>query len=457
MSGYPGHHHHHHQERQVYDYGPPQGPPPGQVPGFPAPPPGYGGGGYGGYNAPPGPPPQAGGYAQSYAPSYGAPYAPPSGPPPPGGSYGGYGGQGGGYEGYSRDGGYGGQEPYGRPEPNYGSHPTSGGGQYMPPTEVQNYGPHFQGPDNRDAQPYFQYSQCTGRKKALCIGINYFGQDAELKGCINDAHNVRRFLISHGYSKDDIVMLTDDAQNPRQIPTKNNIMEAMEWLVRDAQPHDSLFFHYSGHGGQTKDLDGDEADGFDEVIYPVDFQQASHIVDDDMFFIMVKPLPPGCRLTAIFDSCHSGSVLDLPYIYSTEGKIKEPNLAAEAGMGLLSVAKSYAQKDMQGVLKGAMSLFKTATGSTQKAEAYARQTRTSPADVISWSGCKDSQTSADTVEAGSATGAMSYAFISSLSQQPQQTYQQLLINLRGVLRDKYSQKPQLSSSHPMDTNIIFII
>ena len=36
----------------------------------------------------------------------------------------------------------------------------------------------------------------------------------------------------------------------------------------------------SGHGGQTKDLDGDEADGFDEVIYPVDYNQAGHIVDD---------------------------------------------------------------------------------------------------------------------------------------------------------------------------------
>ena len=37
----------------------------------------------------------------------------------------------------------------------------------------------------------------------------------------------------------------------------------------------------SGHGGQTKDLDGDEDDGYDEVIYPLDFKQAGHIVDDD--------------------------------------------------------------------------------------------------------------------------------------------------------------------------------
>ena len=61
----------------------------------------------------------------------------------------------------------------------------------------------------------------------------------------------------------------------------------MQWLVRDANPNDSLFFHCeslfyitrvhtsnamtidSGHGGQTKDLDGDEADGYDEGKTPV--------------------------------------------------------------------------------------------------------------------------------------------------------------------------------------------
>jgi hypothetical protein len=42
-----------------------------------------------------------------------------------------------------------------------------------------------------------------------------------------------------------------------------------------------LTIYSSGHGGQTADLDGDEDDGFDEVIYPLDFKQAGHIVDDD--------------------------------------------------------------------------------------------------------------------------------------------------------------------------------
>ena len=62
--------------------------------------------------------------------------------------------------------------------------------------------------------------------------------------------------------------------------------------------------------------------------------------NDEMHQIMVNPLPAGVRLTAIFDSCHSGSALDLPYIYSTQGVLKEPNLAKEAGQGLLSIVSS---------------------------------------------------------------------------------------------------------------------
>ena len=33
-------------------------------------------------------------------------------------------------------------------------------------------------------------------KHSFQIGINYFGQDAELRGCINDANNMQNFLCS---------------------------------------------------------------------------------------------------------------------------------------------------------------------------------------------------------------------------------------------------------------------
>ncbi|KAF9807954.1 hypothetical protein IEO21_07989 [Rhodonia placenta] len=148
------------------------------------------------------------------------------------------------------------------------------------------------GAQSRQPKSKPTFSKCTGRKKALCIGINYKGQHNELHGCINDARNVQRFLIKHyNYQAENIFMLTDDTPNLHHQPTRANIIDAMRWLVRDAQPHDSLFLHYSGHGGQTKDLDGDEVDGLDEVIFPVDYKWTGHIVDD------VKPLPRGCRLT----------------------------------------------------------------------------------------------------------------------------------------------------------------
>ena len=211
-----------------------------------------------------------------------------------------------------------------------------------------------------------------------------------------------------GYAREDMVLLTDDQQNPMSQPTKQNILRAMHWLVKDAQPNDSLFFHYSGtitqtatsvpililtgHGGQTPDLDGDEEDGYDEVIYPVDFRNVGHIVDDEMHRIMVQSLRPGVRLTAIFDSCHSGSALDLPYIYSTSGVLKEPNLAKEAGQGLLGIVSAYARGDMGGMASTAMGFLKKATRGDAATERN-KVTKTSPADVIMWSGSKDDQTS----------------------------------------------------------------
>ncbi|CCC06063.1 hypothetical protein SMACR_00281 [Sordaria macrospora] len=304
----------------------------------------------------------------------------------------------------------------------------------------------------------FQYSNCSGRRKALLIGINYFGQDGELRGCINDTKNVSAFLVeNYGYKREDMVILTDDATNPLLQPTKENILRAMQWLVAGAQPNDALFLHYSGHGGQTEDTDGDEEDGFDEVIYPIDFKTAGHIVDDEIHYTVVKPLQAGVRLTCIFDSCHSGSVMDLPYIYSTKGVVKEPNLAKEAGQGLLAAVGSYARGDIGGMASSLFSVAKTAFGGGNEAYEHTKRTKTSPADVIMWSGSKDDQTSADATIASQATGAMSWAFISAIKANPKQSYVQLLNSVRDVLETKYTQKPQLSSSHPIDVDMLFVM
>jgi len=236
---------------------------------------------------------------------------------------------------------------------------------------------------------------------------------------VNDAKNVRNFLTKGwNFKSKDILVLTDDTSDPRRLPTKANILGAIKWLVKDAKAHDSLFFHYSGHGGQIRDTDGDEVDGYDEVIFPVDYEQrgVGIISDDILNEMMVRTIPDGCRLTALFDSCHSGSVLDLVYLYHSNGRLK-----------------------------------------TSEVSEKFRKIKSSPGDVISFSGCDDNQTSADVVKNGLAVGAMSYAFMKCLNANPKQSYQQLLKNVREILRKNYSQKPQLSSSHRIDTNIQFIL
>lgn len=167
------------------------------------------------------------------------------------------------------------------------------------------------------------------------------------------------------------------------------VRDSLLWKVQSVWADIS---YSTGHGGQTKDLDGDEPDGYDEVIYPVDFRQVGHITDDEMHRIMVRPLAAGVRLTAIFDSCHSGTALDLPYIYSTQGILKEPNLAKEAGQGLLGVISAYSRGDIGGIASNVFGFIKKAT-SGEDAHNRALATKTSPADVVMFSGSKDDQTS----------------------------------------------------------------
>ncbi|KAK0201273.1 peptidase C14, caspase domain-containing protein [Desarmillaria ectypa] len=263
---------------------------------------------------------------------------------------------------------------------------------------------------------HFQYSKCTGRKKALCIGINYHGQSYELQGCINDTRHLRDFLIGFwDYKAEDITLLVDENMNPSKQPTRENIIQAMHWLVQDVQPHDSLFFLCTSLPLQTLSSSDDEVDGLDEAIYPADFVERGHILDDDMHQIMVKPLPTGCRLT-VFECCHSGTALDLPYVYDCNGRLKGQHVTS-----------------------------------------HWISRRSTPADVITWSGSKDGQTSADTFHGGVAVGAMSWAFIQSLTKNQNQSYQGLLHSIRKILQPEYSQVPQLGSSHHIDTNLRFIL
>jgi len=94
------------------------------------------------------------------------------------------------------------------------------------------------------------------RRKALSIAINYIGQRGELRGCINDQATILALWKSQfGVPADSIRTLRDD--DPNSMPTKANMLAAMQWLVEGACSGDELFLHYSGHGGQMADTSGD--------------------------------------------------------------------------------------------------------------------------------------------------------------------------------------------------------
>eukprot|EP00672_Neobodo_designis_P013882 CAMPEP_0174856780 /NCGR_PEP_ID=MMETSP1114-20130205/36215_1 /TAXON_ID=312471 /ORGANISM="Neobodo designis, Strain CCAP 1951/1" /LENGTH=370 /DNA_ID=CAMNT_0016091585 /DNA_START=54 /DNA_END=1166 /DNA_ORIENTATION=- len=166
----------------------------------------------------------------------------------------------------------------------------------------------------------------SGRTRAVLIGINYYGQKGELSGCVNDVRQMKNFLVSQGFrdTPDCMQILTDDKSLQNAAPTAGNIIAALQWLVKDAQPGDSLFLHYSGHGGQLPDDNGDEEDGYDETLVPVDYATAGQIRDDTIFKIIVAPLRENVRLTCVMDCCHSGTILDLPYEFSAnDGGVNE--------------------------------------------------------------------------------------------------------------------------------------
>jgi hypothetical protein len=110
---------------------------------------------------------------------------------------------------------------------------------------------------------------------------------------------------------------TDDQKDPFRLPTKDNIRMAMHWLVQGCSYGDSLVFHFSGLGAQIPDDDGDELDGFDEALCPMDSFQKGPILDDEINETIVRPLVPGAKLHAVVDACHSAGVLDLPFFCRT--------------------------------------------------------------------------------------------------------------------------------------------
>jgi len=229
------------------------------------------------------------------------------------------------------------------------------------------------------------------KKTALLIGINYTNTRYQLGGCINDIQNVSKLLIKKGYT---CALMTELTQIKA---TKNNILNAFTQLLTNSTSGDSLFFHFSGHGTNTIDRNKDELDGRDETICACDF---NNISDDELNNIIQLYLKPGVTLFALFDSCFSGTVLDLKYNY-------DPNVVNP-------------------------------------------RVRETKSNVIMISGCMDNQQSADTVIDNQWCGAMTNSFLTCANAP---SLNVLVTNMRKLLKNNnYQQIPQLSSGNLININ-----
>jgi len=255
----------------------------------------------------------------------------------------------------------------------------------------------------------------TSRRRAIFVGINYIQSSSnQLAGCANDVKK----MVSYMSSKFDCLVLSDDiASKPEKNikwPTRQNILNAIDWAIKDMKAGDEAFIHYSGHGGLTIDLSGDEISGQDSCIYPVsESGSIEFITDDELRVLIVDRVPKGAKCIVIFDCCHSGTCLDMRYSYkpiSDNSILISENSKYSKGKGL----------------------------------------------VVFISGCMDTQTAADTVDSNNIpSGALTNAIFEVLKKENKMK-RFLWALLKELIQKGYTQIPQLSSSIPFQLSDPFL-
>lgn len=137
-----------------------------------------------------------------------------------------------------------------------------------------------------------------GRRLALCVGIDaYPAAEHQLAGCVNDARNWERALAAMGFETR--LLLDSDAN-------RATLERELNRLIGESRSGDVIVFQYAGHGTKVPDLNGDEDDGIDEALCPVDFASGALYIDDDISEIFAR-IPDGVNMTCFMDCCHSGT------------------------------------------------------------------------------------------------------------------------------------------------------
>lgn len=151
-------------------------------------------------------------------------------------------------------------------------------------------------------------------RRALIIGIGSYPDESGWKQINGDKDIplVEEILTINGFSAQNIVELKNEQA------TCAAICRELDNLITKSQTGDYVYIHFSGHGQQITDLNGDEEDGFDESWIPYDAKQSyvkgsyegqNHLIDDQLnhyLHSLRQRVGVEGKIIVIADACHSG-------------------------------------------------------------------------------------------------------------------------------------------------------
>lgn len=154
----------------------------------------------------------------------------------------------------------------------------------------------------------------TRQMRALVVGIGDYPESSGWNR-INGDRDVDlavRMLMRNGFAREDISVLVNGQA------TKSAIRDAFSRLIAESGSGDVIYIHFSGHGQQVRDINGDEEDGLDEAFVPFDarrkyskgvYEGGNHIVDDELN-VWLESLKDAVgkngNILFVMDACHSG-------------------------------------------------------------------------------------------------------------------------------------------------------
>lgn len=258
------------------------------------------------------------------------------------------------------------------------------------------------------------------KKRALFVGINYVGTGNQLKGCINDSNNMKTLLGSQGFTEVEQILEKD--------ATTAGIMAGLERLVLNTVPGDVIVFHYSGHGSQLPSAD--EADGFEEIICPIDLDWIKKVITDKSLRDVFNKVPNGVNTTVILDCCHSGTMLN-----QTESLDTTKNLVAPTESD-----KTENSRYMKPPARVVNQLKTRSLVNWQTSKDV-------NASALLIAGCRANQISADAMIDGVPQGAATAALLKSITATPSISYRQLVTEMNDfMVLSKFAQRPELDGS-----------